>query len=111
MSRFYLEAHTPYPGHGVLVTKLGSGDVDELVEAARIRALQATEHTTMWLYDRSAVLFVVKGCGNSLVDMVDRWANDRPPLCPECGEQLHEAHMAGERAWYCHSCNFRARAA
>ncbi|KAA8877460.1 hypothetical protein F3087_43950 [Nocardia colli] len=111
MARFGLEAHTVYPGHGVLVTRLGSDDVEELVETARIWALRATDYTKIWLYDRSAEMLAIEGAGSALVETVDRWANARPPLCPECGELLHAAALAGEAAWYCHSCNFRAHAA
>lgn len=111
MARFRLEVHTPTPGVGVLTVQIGSDDLDELVEDARLAALRADTYTQIRIYDRSVELLAGDGLGVSLVDVIDQWALDRPPLCPECGEMLHAAKLAGEPGWYCRGCDYRALAA
>ncbi|WP_406238441.1 hypothetical protein [Nocardia sp. NBC_01009] len=110
MARFRLESHIRVPNLGVMITQIALDDLDELVEHARIWALEG-ESERMWLYDRSVELFTIEGRGVALVDAIDRWAHDRPLLCGECGEMLHAARIAGEPAWYCHGCDYRTQAA
>ncbi|WP_433527740.1 hypothetical protein ACQPZ2_44175 (plasmid) [Nocardia pseudovaccinii] len=95
----------------MLTVRLGADDLDEIVENARLWALSADTHTEIRIFDRSVELLAVDGFGASLVDAIDQWDLDRPPLCPECGEMLHAARVAGEPGWYCRSCDYRALAA
>lgn len=110
MSRFSLESHLPIPGRGVLSTRLGSDDLDELVETARLWALRATDPTQLRLCDRSVELLAVEGRSAALVNAVDEWDINRPPLC-ECGEMLHAVQIAGRPGWYCASCDYREQVA
>lgn len=110
MARFRLEEDLPIPGHGVLSTRFGSDDLDELVETARLWALKAVSRKQLRLHDRSVELLGVEGQGASLVLAIDEWDLNRPPLC-ECGEMLHAAQIAGLPGWYCMSCSYRVQAA
>jgi hypothetical protein len=110
VARFRLEEDLPIPGHGVLSTRLGADDLEELVETARLWALKAHSHKQLRLYDRSVELLAVEGQETSLVLAIDEWDINRPPLC-ECGETLHSAQIAGRPGWYCMSCSYRAQAA
>ncbi|MEV6340972.1 hypothetical protein AB0M12_40410 [Nocardia vinacea] len=110
MRRFLLESNTRTPV-GVLTVQLGADDLDEIVENARLWALSKDTPTEMRILDRSVELLTVTGFGVALVDAIDRWDLDRPPLCPECGEMLHAARLAGEPGWYCRGCDYRALAA
>ncbi|WP_327098975.1 hypothetical protein OIE68_09385 [Nocardia vinacea] len=75
MARFRLEEDLPIPGHAVLSTRLGSEDLDELIETARLWALRATSSKQLRLYDRSVELLAVEGCGVALVNAVDEWVS------------------------------------
>ncbi|WP_433521660.1 hypothetical protein ACQPZ2_30765 [Nocardia pseudovaccinii] len=111
MRRFLLESHTRTSGVGMLAVRLGGDDLDEIVENARLWALSAAGHTEIRILDRSVERLAVARAGPPLVDAIDRWDLDRPPLCPECGEMLHAAKLAGEPGWYCRSYDYRTLAA
>lgn len=92
---------------GVLTTTLAADDLAELIETARSWALRALSNTRLVILDRSTELLALEGDTPTLLDALDRWEGSQPPLCPECGEQLHPVQIDGQPAWHCRNCGYR----
>lgn len=109
-SRFSAEIDVVYPGRGTMTTRDAYPNLEDAAEFARNAVLSAdgVNLHRIRIFDGRVELFAVAGRSRrDLVQQIDEWAADLPPLC-DCGELLHPVQLRGRPPeWGCASCEYR----